>query len=101
MGGRREVLVRAALLSLCVWQMEALCQGLWVVCADMCRTRRAYEIEKRKGRMAEEQALQNVGYGTTIISQATSRSISNCRVAIKMQQGTAESRRVALNIPQV
>ena len=52
--------------------------------------------------MAEEQVyvLQNVGDGTTITCQATSRSISGCRVATKAQQGTMGSRRVALNITQ-
>ena len=42
--------------------------------------------------MAEKQALQNVGDGTMIDSQATSRSISGSRVATNMQQVTAESR---------
>ena len=46
--------------------------------------------------MAEK--LQNVADGATIASQATSCSISGCRVATKMQQGTAESRWVAQNI---
>ena len=41
--------------------------------------------------MAEKQALQNVGDGTTIASQATSRSISGFRVATNTQQATAES----------
>ena len=48
--------------------------------------------------MAEKQALQNIGDGTMITSQDTSRSISSCRVATKAQQGTGESRGVALNI---
>ena len=38
--------------------------------------------------MAEKQAQQNVGDGTTIASQATSRSISGFRVATNTHQAT-------------
>ena len=55
---------------LCVsgkWRLFAKGCGLFVqICVG------PEEHMKLKGRMAEEQALQNVGYGTTIISQATS-----------------------------
>ena len=49
-------------------------------------------FKKTVEKMAEKQALQSVGDGTTIASQATSRSISGFRVATNTQQATAESR---------